>query len=321
MKIIETIKIKTYGECLSLKISEKCKNIFIGSSNKTYSKISFSNNFPLNPKIEILNDFNKSVKNVVYSFLNNIEYYGCVSYDGTGIIYKNGIKFDSIEGPETEIKHISFNELNNLIAISTRGKTVWILNINEDSLEINSILDDHSQDVKGAKFFNNQLFTFGYDETIKIYSFIKGYDNSLILTNNISLKSLEIKNNEKNNEKDLIFNNFTVWDLLFFNNFIIAAVNTEIFIFDLEMNLKYKERVSDYPIYQLVKLNESKFILIFNENNLKWIEINNNFKIKSTGIFKNICLRINSIDYNNDLNILVVGGEDNYLKILKLDIS
>ncbi|KAF7699476.1 putative cytosolic iron-sulfur protein assembly protein Ciao1 [Cucumispora dikerogammari] len=364
MKIIKTAEIKTYSECLSLKIDKDFTNIYTGNADKTFTKISFTQTSDLTrltemsgypkinisnsltgsiqgidtstqkkntatlernilteeTKLEILNDFTKSVKNVVYSTNEKDEFFGCVSYDGSGIIYKNKQKFDTIEGPETEIKHISFNDTCTLISLSTRGSSVWILNVNDTNLEIETILDEHTQDVKGTKFNKNVLYTFGYDETIKVYSHLKGYDDSLTLINNISLKALEYQVDEKYIEKILIFDNFTVWDMIFFDEFIVAAVNTELFLFDLEMNFKYKERVSDFPIYEMVKINKEMFFIIYNENSVKCLAIEGEvFKCKQ--VFENVCLRINSIDFCYRFGVLVVGGEELCLKLLQLEFD
>lgn len=90
------------------------------------------------------------------------KYVGCASYDGKAtIICANTDKYiDTVEGPDTEIKCIAFYD--NLVALSTRGKTVWIL----EDFEISKILDDHLHDVKGCRFYEKRLYSWSYDNTI-----------------------------------------------------------------------------------------------------------------------------------------------------------
>ena len=318
MKIEVQNNLKIYGECLSLKIDSNFRNIYIASTDKTYTQISLkSPGDTIDHKMKILKDFNKSAKSVIYYLKQGREIHGCVSYDGTGILFQNSQEFDMIEGPDTEIKHISINEDASLVSLATRGKTVWVLSVQEACLEIEKILDDHSMDVKGAKFHGNLLYTYGYDETIKVYGFLEAYNNDLTLIDNISLKSLEISEAPNSTEKNLLFDNYTVWDILFTNNAVIAAANTEIFIFDSEMTLKSKKRVSEYPIYCLQKISENIFALIFNEDSIKLFKLEN-YHIIEVGFSQNVCLRINCMDYHAESGTLIVGGEEKSLKILKI---
>ncbi len=109
---------------------------------------------------KVIATFTKSVKSMDF----NEKYLVCASYDGTAVILdRNSLKFiDSIEGPDTEIKCVCVQD--SYIALATRGKTVWVL----DGLEIVSILDDHTQDVKGCFLYNEYLYTWSYDQTICI---------------------------------------------------------------------------------------------------------------------------------------------------------
>lgn len=97
------------------------------------------------------------------------------SYDGTCILFKYNsekVKYtyvDTIKGPETEIKGISSNSL--FVALATRGKTVWIFKYKKE-IELTQILEDHTGDVKGVHFEGDRLFTWSYDNTVKIYDMI-----------------------------------------------------------------------------------------------------------------------------------------------------
>ncbi|KAI4291984.1 cytosolic iron-sulfur protein assembly protein CIAO1 [Pancytospora philotis] len=102
----------------------------------------------------------------------NDAYVGCSSYDGTATVFTEkqsapGASYntfvETIEGPDTEIKGLAF--CDSYIAISTRGKTVWLL----EDFEISKILEDHTQDVKGCRFHEGRLYSWSYDNTVNMY--------------------------------------------------------------------------------------------------------------------------------------------------------
>lgn len=110
---------------------------------------------------EVLCEHEKSIRCIAGSE----EYVGCCSYDGTATIFTadSNRYVEKIEGLDTEMKGLAF--CDNLIAIATRGKTVWIL----EDLEISKILDDHTQDVKGCCWHGGRLYSWSYDNTINVY--------------------------------------------------------------------------------------------------------------------------------------------------------
>lgn len=126
---------------------------------------------------------------------------GCCSYDGTATVFERSGKLkERIEGPDTEIKGLAFFE--NYIALTTRGKTTWIL----EDFEISKILDDHTQDVKGCAFNQGKLYTWSYDGTVKVYEMFE-LDHSWELVQSIDLGEI-------------------VWTVLFFKNFMCVAMQS-----------------------------------------------------------------------------------------------
>lgn len=135
----------------------------------------------------------------IRSISSNEKYIGCCSYDGTAVVFEKNEKLkEKIEGPDTEIKGIAFD--NEFVAITTRGRTTWIL----ENLEISKILEDHTQDVKGCLFKDRRLYTWSYDNTIKIYDLFD-IDHSWELSQSIDLDSI-------------------VWKVVFFGDFLCAML-------------------------------------------------------------------------------------------------
>lgn len=112
---------------------------------------------------------------------------GCCSYDGTACVFDRATDrlIERIEGPETEIKCIAFEGSGDTIAISTRGKTVWIL----DNMEISRILEEHTQDVKGVAFYEGRLYSWSYDNTVKMFGYFED-DSSWELLQSIELDDI-----------------------------------------------------------------------------------------------------------------------------------
>ncbi|KAI5148521.1 cytosolic iron-sulfur protein assembly protein CIAO1 [Enteropsectra breve] len=210
---------------------------------------------------QILHSFEKSVRTIS----GNGRYFGCCSYDGTGKILKRDAKsckydsymaaedylavrehlqgngsvpsdetfdtlVDSIEGPDTEIKAIAFDP-DNLIAIATRGRTVWVL----EDFEISKILDDHTQDVKGCCFWKERLFSWSYDGTIKMYEFFD-LDHSWELIQSIEIGEI-------------------VWSVVLLNDRLYASVQSgRIYSFEMKSGLWHEVKsvkLSMYPIFSL----------------------------------------------------------------------
>lgn len=131
----------------------------------------------------------------------NESFVGCCSYDGTATVFeKNNRLRERVEGPDTEIKGLAF--FRNYIALTTRGKTTWIL----EDFEISKILDDHTQDVKGCTFNEGRLYTWSYDGTVKIYEMFE-LDHSWELVQSIDFGEI-------------------VWTIMFFKDFLCVALQS-----------------------------------------------------------------------------------------------
>lgn len=177
----------------------------------------------------------------------NNEYIGCCSYDGTATVFTTDEKLrDKIEGPETEIKGIAFHD--GFIAITTRGKTTWIL----EDFEISKILEDHTQDIKGCTFHNSRLYTWSYDNTIKVYDLFD-VDHSWELAQSVDLEHI-------------------VWSVVFFGEFLCAALhNGCIAVMKVQGSLWVLERtmhVSLTPVYSLTVIDSLYLGVVCNRNTL-----------------------------------------------------
>ncbi|ELA41284.1 uncharacterized protein VICG_01657 [Vittaforma corneae ATCC 50505] len=179
----------------------------------------------------------------IRSISGNSDYIGCCSYDGTATVFTRNEKLvDKIEGPDTEIKGIAFYD--NFIAITTRGKTTWIL----EDFEISKILEDHTQDVKGCAFHNKRLYTWSYDNTIKVYDLFD-IDHSWELSQSIDLDDI-------------------VWSVIFFQEYMCATLqNGCIVVMEMKESLwmPYTTvRGSLTPIYcgTVVSKNECNYLCV-----------------------------------------------------------
>lgn len=226
----------------------------------------------------------------------NEKYIGCTSYDGTATILNSVNKeiIDKVEGPETEIKCIDFHK--NLTAISTRGKTVWIL----ENFEISKIIDDHTQDVKGCKFEKGRLYSWSYDNTIKMYEvFIE--DHSWELYQSIELEDI-------------------IWTVVFYEDKMVATLqNGDLVIFSMRSGFWIKEKslkASVYPIFTAC-LIENYLAVICNRSCL--VLFNKNFeKILELDPLCNDS-DILSCSYSKKEQVLYCGGENGILYEIKLE--
>lgn len=156
---------------------------------------------------------------------------GCGSYDGTAVVFSRPENklIETIEGPDTEIKGIAFHE--NKMALCTRGKTVWVL----EDLEISKILDDHSQDVKGCAFHGGRLYSWSYDNTIKMYELFE-LDHSWELMQSLDLNSI-------------------VWSVVFIEGCMVAATHDGcVSVFEMNYGLwvvKQTKLLSACPIMSM----------------------------------------------------------------------
>ncbi|KAF7683952.1 putative cytosolic Fe-S cluster assembly factor [Astathelohania contejeani] len=270
------------GEII-LSVSAGPNFILVGGSSKTLKKILVEDSVgePLN-----MCSHTKSIRHVTYH--DNI--IACGSYDCKATVFKDGICFDIIEGPDTEIKGLAI--CKGYIAIATRGKTVWVYRIDEE-IEIDTILEDHTQDVKGVKWNMGCLYSYGYDGCINMYE-----DMELIQS---------IKEHKS-----------TVWDIQFYGeqNMVSCSEDGEIIFYSFENIWKAKTRIrgSDFPIYTMA-IYKNKYIgYVHNRSSILFIdEMQNDYlTIKDAGLGD-----IYSISIWD--NLLVVGGEDGILKILQIE--
>lgn len=283
---------------LSLALS---KDFFlVGGTSKSLYKYTYDSLF------KSILVHSKSIRSVTI----NLPYYGCASYDSKATILKNNEILDVIEGPETEIKKIAFSSDNSEVAVSTRGKTVWILKNKNDEFEIESILEDHTQDVKGVKFYGAFLLTYGYDNTIKVYEKNDGdsenddFDNAGYNTGWELIQSIDLQ--------------CTVWDVLMYDNTLACVDNTGIlylFNFDGLFYLKKQIQISNYPILSICKIkNYLGFIL--NRSNICIIDFDMNIKLLIEKVHMG---EINCIDFCDENNILASIGDDGKINIYELD--
>lgn len=219
----------------------------------------------------------------------NGEFIGCCSYDGTAtILEKNGKIKEKVEGPDTEMKGLAFYE--NFLAVTTRGRTTWIL----EDFEISKILEDHTQDVKGCIFHKSRLFTWSYDNSVKIYDLFD-IDHSWELSQSIELGDI-------------------VWKIIFFNGYLCATLQNGCLVILKEIGhqwvLDRTIRASITPIYSAAVFTDSTHseylgvvcnrncLLIFNDQFEKVTEIpemNDGSEVFSSGSHGNV-LVLGSLD-------------------------
>lgn len=226
----------------------------------------------------------------------NDEFLGCCSYDGSASIFcRDGQFKERIEGPDTEIKGIAFDR--NFIALTTRGKTTWVL----EDFEISKILEDHTQDVKGCCFASSRLYTWSYDGSIKVYNLFD-IGHSWELTQSIDLGSI-------------------VWSVVFFADYMCATLhNGDLAFLKLKNGLWVEQRrirASITPIYcatvaheRLAVVCNRNCVVLFDKDLNKQAEIsdlNDGFDIFCCGFYE-------------PENILVLGSEDGTLTKVKLDV-
>lgn len=198
------------------------KNVYIGGTSTCLLDVTVN---------KILYKHNKSVTHISSSR----KYLTSSSYDCTASIFLLNAKEleDVIEGPDTEIKCISIDPLDKWIALATRGKSVWVCRIGEN-IEINNMLEDHTEDVKGCLFHEDMLFSFGYDNSIKCYKYFK-MDESWEMVQSIS-------------------ENDTVWNLAFIDEKMFSCNGqgeVSLYILDKGWTIVRKKKLSNLPIFAL----------------------------------------------------------------------
>ncbi|KAM0674468.1 Cytosolic iron-sulfur protein assembly protein [Gurleya vavrai] len=289
-KIIK--RIETENSLLTVKITKNF--ILTGGRDKKLKKYNFNDDSSI-----ILATHDKSIRSVLAKDVFIV----CVSYDGKGTVFKNDKIFDLIEGPETEIKSVSISEDNRYLALATRGKTVWVLNIKENGLDIDAVLEDHLQDVKGVKFYEGNLYSYGYDNTIKVYEQVDYNSNGWDLID-------DIKKNES-----------TVWDLVF-NDFMMISCDNEgklhFFEFSDSWIFKKEFKASKYQIYSMCILGNEHLAYIYNLSSIAII----NFECKMVCLIENLHFgEINCIDYCSENKLLVSVGDDGVINLINIKFS
>ncbi len=241
---------------------------------------------------EIIFLHEKSVKCIT----GDAQYVCSGSYDGKVAVYSNdkGKVVETIEGPDTEIKCVALN--GEKIAISTRGKTVWVL----EKFEISKIIEDHTQDVKGCRFYEGRLYSWSFDNTVKMYELFD-IESSWEMVQSINLGTI-------------------VWEVVFYNNEMCCATNDG-YIHRYKMAdgvwvfiVKYK--ISNYPLKCITVLKNS------NDDDILAAIVNGNYLVfmdTSYDIIDSIhlvpCNNSNSCDLssnqNNHSNENNLSGNDN----------
>lgn len=289
IKIVEEHFMHFDEKLLSLAMTSH--SILTGGTNKALYDVD-----PVLWKKRILCRHNKSIRSIAAKEDLII----CGSYDGNAtVIYRNSI-LDVIEGPETEIKCVDIlncSTKGNYIALGTRGKTVWVCELN-DKIKIDCILEDHTQDVKGVKFIGDMLYTYGYDNSVKVYKQFSMYDDSWVL-----LQSLEMQKE-------------TVWDIEVITDLFVACNDGTIYIYKMTNEWMFHTciDISAYPIYTICRIEsflavgvDSTSILILDEQ-----------------LNEQICLKkvhtkdINCIKYLKENNKIATCSDDGFLKVFQV---
>ncbi|EPR79959.1 hypothetical protein SLOPH_1789 [Spraguea lophii 42_110] len=284
---IEILKEITLNEKIyTVSINEEF--LLTGGTSKNFYKI-FYHEDKDNIKIECQHQ--KSIRS---SFIQD-DFYGCASYDGTATIFHNNEYLDIIEGPETEIKSLAMSPDKKYIGLPTRGKTLWLCVNNNNSFEIDSIVEDHHQDIKGVKFHKNKIYTYSYDNTLKIYIIESGLE---------LIQSIELQS--------------TIWSIVVTDkNIFTAEENGTISKYTMNDKgiyiLEKKEILSYYPIYSITRIKDY-IAIISNRNNILLLD----FDLQIIEIKENEGTEdINEINSYNEL--LVTGGDDGKVIIYKLN--
>ncbi|KAL0265584.1 UNVERIFIED_CONTAM: hypothetical protein PYX00_011296 [Menopon gallinae] len=232
----------------------------------------------------------KSVRSIATSG----DLFGCASYDCTAAIFRNGVLFDTVEGPETEIKCLCFSEDNRFVAMSTRGRTVWVCRIGRE-IEVDAVLEDHLHDVKGVAFRDGCLYSFGYDGTIKVYERLD-LDESWELIQNIE-------------EKD------TIWSLGFYSNIMVSCSEDgwiRMYGLTHEWVLCRAVEASVYPIYSMAVF-DGLIGYVLNRDSLGILSM----ELEEVLVIERIG-EINHVHFCSSSGDLVCGMEDGAIKIVKL---
>lgn len=227
------------------------------------------------------------------------EYMCCGSYDCTATLLRGGEVVDVIEGPDTEIKCVAFSEDGRYLAMATRGKSVWIVRMGAE-IEIDKILEDHVQDVKGCIFHSGFLFTYGYDNTVKVYDRFD-FDDSWEM-----VQSVEEAN--------------TIWAVVFVQDRMVCATEDgvlSVYVLGSGWELERSRKLSQFPIYSICCVGK-RVAYVLNRGSIGIVDT----RLEMAGCIENVHGGfINSIAYDADRNAIVSGGDDGILNVIELEQS
>ncbi|ADM12250.1 uncharacterized protein Eint_091210 [Encephalitozoon intestinalis ATCC 50506] len=232
----------------------------------------------------------------IRSIASHGRYICCASYDCTAVLFHDGKVVDVIEGPDTEIKCVGFSEDGRYLAMATRGKSVWVVKIDPE-IEIDEIIEDHLHDVKGCVFHKGFLFTYGYDNTIKIYERFD-YDDSWELVQSIS---------EKN----------TVWCVIFHGDKMVCSTEEgtiSSYVLRNGWELEACKKLSIFPIYSICSVGRD-MAYVLNRNNIGIIDSNLNLTTTIEDIHEDF---INGIAYDEGRGRIISGGDDGILNVIEM---
>ncbi|CAD27120.1 hypothetical protein [Encephalitozoon cuniculi GB-M1] len=235
-------------------------------------------------------------KKSVRSIASHGRYVCCGSYDCTAVLFHDGKVVDVIEGPDTEVKCVAFSEDGRYLAMATRGRSVWVVKI-DGEIEIDGVIEDHLHDVKGCIFHGGLLFTYGYDNTVKVYDRFD-YDDSWELVQSIDERS-------------------TVWCVIFHNGRMVCTTEegtVSIYALRSGWTLEMSRKLSVLPIYSICSVGEN-MAYVLNRSSIGIVDSNLNLVMSIENVHED---SINSIVYDEGRNRIVSGGDDGILNTIEL---
>jgi WD40 repeat protein len=136
----------------------------------------------------------KSIRSVAFAPISSTEVLAAASFDGSVSIWeydKQSKEWEcttQLEGHESEVKCVTWNNTGSLLASAGRDKTVWIWETfldgsiggsSDNDFECISVLSGHEGDVKNVRFAESHgqwgdgdeiLISAGYDDTIRVWA-------------------------------------------------------------------------------------------------------------------------------------------------------
>jgi WD40 repeat protein len=236
-------------------------------------------------------------KKSIKAIASHGDYLCCGSYDGTATVLHRDRVLDVIEGPETEIKGVAFSGDGRFLAMATRGRSVWVCKMGEE-IEIDRILEDHLHDVKGCIFRDGTLFTYSYDNTIKVYERFE-YDESWEMVQSIEEES-------------------TVWCVRFMGEeMVVSTEDGVVSIYALESGwtLRRSKRVSLFPIYSICILQD-RIAFILNRSSIGLLDADLDVVWSLENLHRGA---INCLESYSELNAVISGGDDGVMNTVILN--